>query len=65
MDVSLSKLREIVKDRETSVGQSLGLRRVRHDLAIKQQIILYDSYWGTVTNRHTHTCVCITTLYFI
>ena len=28
MDISLSKLREIVKDREP---QSMGLQRVRHD----------------------------------
>ena len=31
MDISLSKLRETVKDREAGVLQSLGLQRVRHD----------------------------------
>ena len=31
MDMSLSKLREIVKDREAGVLQSMGLHRVRHD----------------------------------
>ena len=34
MDMSLSKLWEIVKDRET-----MGLQRVRHDLATEQQQI--------------------------
>ena len=34
MDVSLSKLREIVKDREArQVLQSMGSQRVRHNLA--------------------------------
>ena len=31
MDMSLSKLKEIVKDREAGVLQSMGLQRVRHD----------------------------------
>ena len=31
MDMSLSKLQEIVKDREAGVLQSLGLQRVGHD----------------------------------
>ena len=30
-DVSLSKLRELVMDREACVLQSMGLQRVRHD----------------------------------
>ena len=30
VDMSLSKLQEIVKDRETSVLQSMGLQRVGH-----------------------------------
>ena len=30
MDMNLSKLQEIVKDRETSVLQSMGLQRVGH-----------------------------------
>ena len=65
MDMSLSRLREIVKDREIGVLQSLGLQRIGLNLEIKQQVILYHSYWGTVTNTHTNTYVCITTLYFI
>ena len=36
MDLSLSKLREIVKDREAWL-QSLGLQRVRHNLGTEQQ----------------------------
>ena len=31
MDMSLSKLRELVMDRKLSVLQSMGLQRVRHD----------------------------------
>ena len=37
MDVNLSKLRETVKDRKPCVLQSLGLQKVRHDLATEQQ----------------------------
>ena len=35
MDMSLSKLREIMKDQETSVLQSVGLQRVEHSLVIE------------------------------
>ena len=35
MDMSLNKLREIVKDREAWRVQSMGWQRVRHDLATK------------------------------
>ena len=31
MDLSLSKLRELVMDREAGVLQSIGLQRVGHD----------------------------------
>ena len=31
MDMSLSKLRELVKDREACCAQSMGSQRVRHD----------------------------------
>ena len=37
MDMSLSKLQEIVKDREVCVLQSMESQRVRHHLATKQQ----------------------------
>ena len=35
MNMSLSKLREIVKDREASILQSMGSQRVGHDLETK------------------------------
>ena len=37
MDMSLSKLWEIVKDREACMLQSMGLQRIAHDLASEQQ----------------------------
>ena len=37
MDMSLSKLQEIVKDRESCHFQSVGLLRVRHNLPTEQQ----------------------------
>ena len=37
MDMSVSKLQEIGKDRETWCAQSMGSQRVGHDLVIKQQ----------------------------
>ena len=36
-DLSLSKLWEMVKEGKPGVLQSMGLQRVRHDLATKQQ----------------------------
>ena len=36
VDMSLSKLREIVKDREPGVLQSMGSQRIEHDLATEQ-----------------------------
>ena len=37
MDMSFSRLQEIVKDREACVLQSVGLQRVGHDLVTEQQ----------------------------
>ena len=37
MDMNLSKLQEILEDREPEVLQSVGLQRVRHDWATEQQ----------------------------
>ena len=38
MDVGLSKLLEIVKDRKSGMLQFMGLQRFGHDLAIVQKI---------------------------
>ena len=35
-DMSLSKLREIVKDKHAGMLQSMGLQRVGHDLATEE-----------------------------
>ena len=37
MDMNLSKLQKIVKDREAGCAESMGSQRVRHDLATEQQ----------------------------
>ena len=39
VDMSLSKLREIVKNREACMLQSMGSQRVRHDSETEQQTI--------------------------
>ena len=36
---NLSKLQEIVEDKEPGMLQSMGSQRVRHDLAMEQQTI--------------------------
>ena len=38
MDVSLSKRREMVRDREVCMLQSVGSQRVGHDLVAEQQL---------------------------
>ena len=38
MDINLGKLRGMVRGREATVLQSMGLRRVRHDLVTKQLV---------------------------
>ena len=35
-DMNLGKLQEMVRDRDTCVLQSMGLQRVRHNLATEQ-----------------------------
>jgi len=41
MDMSLSKLQEIVKDREAWYAASMGSERVGHDWATEQQWQFY------------------------
>ena len=38
VDMNLGKLQEMVRDRQACVLQSMGSRRVRHDLATEQQL---------------------------
>ena len=40
MDMSLSKLQKIVKDREAGVLQSMGLQRAGHDLVTEHRTLL-------------------------
>ena len=42
MDMSLSKLWEILKDREPGVLQSVGSQRVGHDLVTEQQKLFWE-----------------------
>ena len=44
MDMSLSKLSEMVKNRAAGVLQSMGLQRVGHDLATELQQTLARNY---------------------
>ena len=37
MDMSLSKVKEMVEDGESGVLQAVGLQRVRHDLVTEKQ----------------------------
>ena len=41
MELSLGKLREMVKDRELSVLQSMGLQGIRQHLVTEQQQYVY------------------------
>ena len=41
MDMSLSKLQELVMDRKSGVLQSMGLQRVGHALVTEQQYVVY------------------------
>ena len=53
MDMSLSKLWEIVKDRKPRVLQSMGSQRIRHGLATKQQPC---AHWLGVPGRQCIMC---------
>ena len=43
MDMSLNKLREIVRNRKPGVLQSMGLQRIRHDLVAEQTTIVQNN----------------------
>ena len=49
MDMNLSKLQELVMDREASVLQFMGSQRVRHNSATEQQ-----SEMGLIEKRETN-----------
>ena len=44
MDMSLSKLREMVKDKKPGMLQSMGSQRVRHDLETEQQYTMQGGF---------------------
>ena len=52
MDLSLSKLWEIVKDREPGVLQSMGLQRVGHNLAteLEEPALLHRDLYSIFYN---------------
>ena len=50
MDMSLSKPREIVKDRKAWLAAVMGSQRVGHDLATKQQNAALKSMLGRTTD---------------
>jgi len=50
MDVNLSRLWEMVEDRETCCAAVHGSQRVRHDLAMEQQQQGISCYWSVWTS---------------
>ena len=56
MDMSLSKLREILDDRKPSVLQSMGSQRVRHDWGTEQNSL---PWWGTDAFTALLLCTCM------
>jgi len=55
MDMSLSKLQELVKDRKAWRAAVKGLQRVRHDLATEQKL---------VTDKATPRLPCAAQIFF-
>ena len=58
MDMSLSKLQEMVKDREPGMLQSMGSKRVRHNLVNEQQqILLYNPAISFTSIHARNSCI--------
>ena len=53
MDMSLSKLQEMVKDREASALQYMGSQRIRHNLVTEQQQV--NIYKNTTPESSRYT----------
>ena len=52
MNISLSKLQEMVKDREAWLVYSIGSQRVKHDWAIEQQLKGFNM-WDNSSYGHS------------
>ena len=57
MDIGLSKLRELVMDREAWHAAIHGLQRVRHDWAIELNWTELDVLWTSNSNSHFRGCI--------
>ena len=51
MEMSLSKLRELVTAGRPGMLQSMGLQRVGHNLVTKQQLIFYELHFLLMSNE--------------
>ena len=62
MDMSLSKLQEMVKVREAGMLQFIGLQRVRHILETEQQQSIAEKSWNGV-EESSHIFEFVTGMY--
>jgi len=58
MDMSLSKLQEIVKDREAWLLQSMGSQRVGHNRVTEQQQPVHNLFLDFLTDTQIHVTCC-------